>query len=140
MSITNKVITGAARGGMYPGEVDDTDVAQTWDMQNTSSQMLVVQLVGAVSGTTPAFTGKLQESADGSLWYDIDGAVFAEVTASNNEQALICTRTRRYVRHARTITGLTPTFVISVAFIPVKHAPLAPTIVIPQGMTARFGA
>jgi hypothetical protein len=79
---------------------------------------LVVQDVGAVTGTTPTLNGKIQDSADGSTdWTDITGATFTEVTAANNVQCipLNVDNCRRYVRWVGTLGGTTPNFTVGVS-------------------------
>ena len=100
---------------IYPTQVDDTDVGATVDMQvmPVARTYQATQLIGVVTGTTPSLTGKIQESADGSTWTDISGATFTAVTASDNWQVIRFTSTKRYLRHARTVTGTMPTFLLA---------------------------
>jgi hypothetical protein len=42
------------------------------------------------------------------------GAGFAAVTAASNVQTIVFDRTKRYLRHARTVGGTTPTFALGV--------------------------
>lgn len=41
-------------------------------------------------------------------------AAFTSVTASNNIQTIVFDRTKRYLRHSRTLGGTSPTFGLSV--------------------------
>jgi hypothetical protein len=78
------------------------------------SRCFAVQVIGAVSGTTPVLTGKIQESVDGTTWTEVSGATFTAVTTSNRLEVIMFDRTKRYLRHARTVLGTSPTFVLNV--------------------------
>ncbi len=101
----------------YPKEVEDTGVGSTCDFGATSVARTfdATQLIGAVGGANPSLTGKIQESTNGSAWTDVTGAVFTAVTAtaSNNSQRIRFTSSKRYLRHARTVSGISPTFLYS---------------------------
>jgi hypothetical protein len=60
----------------------------------------------------PILAGKIQESSDNTAWTDVAGATFTSVTASNNLQTITFDRTKRFVRHARTVAGTGPTFAL----------------------------
>lgn len=83
------------------------------DTQGYDDAMVVLE-TGAVSGTTPSMTVKIQESDDNSTFTDITGATFTAVTASNNSQVLRVTELnitrKRYLRAVATISGTTPSF------------------------------
>jgi hypothetical protein len=108
------------QSSVYPGEVDDTNVGTSLDMINADGRCFAVQVIGAVSGTTPSLTGKIQESTDGTTWTDVTNATFTAVTAANNLQVLVFERTKRYLRHARTVSGTSPTFVLNALIGEVK--------------------
>jgi len=81
------------------------------DLITGDGRCFAVQMVGAVTGTTPSLAGKIQESADGSTnWSDISGATFTAVTGSDNLQSISFDRTQRYVRYVGTISGTSPSF------------------------------
>ena len=81
------------------------------DLITGDGRCFAVQMVGAVTGTTPSLAGKIQESADGSPnWSDISGATFTAVTGSDNLQSISFDRTQRYVRYVGTISGTSPSF------------------------------
>ena len=83
------------------------------DVRNYIGQLGFIQDVGTVGGTNPTLNGKIQDSADGSTgWADVDGAAFAQVTATGNIQKItVNTRdVKRYVRYVGTIAGSTPSF------------------------------
>ena len=109
--VKNQALIGVS---VYPASVNDTNGGLSVDMIDADGRCFVVQTIGAVGGTSPSQTGKIQESSDNSTWTDIPGAVFAAVTASNNLQTIVFDRTKRYLRHFRTTTGTTPSFILSV--------------------------
>ena len=109
--VKNQALIGVS---VYPASVNDTNGGLSVDMIDADGRCFVVQSIGAVGGTSPSPTGKIQESSDNSTWTDIPGAVFAAVTASNNLQTIVFDRTKRYLRHFRTTTGTTPSFILSV--------------------------
>ena len=90
------------------------------DTKGYNSAMVVLE-VGAVSGTTPINTVKIQESTDNSTFTDVSGATFTAVTASNNSQVLrvegLGTSRARYLRAVSTVSGTTPSFTMSVEFL-----------------------
>lgn len=73
-----------------------------------------IQSIGAVSGTAPSLSGKIQESNDATIWTDIVGATFTAVTTPNNIQSIEFLRTKRYIRYVAGVSGITPSFGISV--------------------------
>jgi len=107
--VKNQALIGAS---VYPLTVNDTNFGSAIDMQD--GRCFAVQAIGPVTGTTPSLAGKIQESADNSTWTDVTGAAFTSVTAANNLQTIVFDRTKRYLRHARTVAGTTPTFGLSV--------------------------
>lgn len=87
------------------------------DLRPFDGDLLVLQNVGTVSGTTPSLAGVLEDSDDGSTgWATIAGASFVAVTAANNSQKLVqaINAARRYVRYTGTITGTSPSFTFCV--------------------------
>lgn len=95
------------------------------DVRQYKGGMVIQQLVGVVSGTTPTLNGKLQTSADGSTgWTDITDATFTEVTATDNMQKIGVNvrNTLGYIRYIGTITGTsTPTFNLGVVLLAEKE-------------------
>jgi hypothetical protein len=98
----------------YPVSVNDTNNADTVDLLDADHRCFCIQVIGAVGGTSPSLTGKIQESSDNSTWTDISGATFTAVTASSSLQVITFDRTKRYVRHHRTVSGTSPTFLLGV--------------------------
>lgn len=86
------------------------------DVTDYEGVVVIDQLVGTVSGTTPTLNGKIQDSADNSAWADVTGATFTQVTASDSYQTITLDldKTRRYVRYVGTIAGTTPSFTMGV--------------------------
>ena len=110
---------------LYGAEVDDTDAANSVDARTTDGLMSCIQVIGAVGGTNPSLTGKVQESDDNSTWTDakkIDGttAEFTAATAASGVQVVDFVRTKRYVRHFRTVSGTSPTFQLTALIYGVK--------------------
>jgi hypothetical protein len=109
--VPNQALLSAS---VYPASVNDTNNGSTVDLIDADGRCFAVQVIGAVGGTTPSLTGKIQESDDTTTWTDIAGAIFAPVTVSNNVQVISFDRTKRYVRHFRTAAGTSPTFILGV--------------------------
>lgn len=110
-----QVSVPAARTATVTGSAIDT--------QLYAGDLVVVQDVGAVSGTTPTLDGKIQDSADGSTgWADVSGATAAQVTASNSILVIKVPKraAKRYVRYVGTIGGTTPSFTMGVTLLAQK--------------------
>lgn len=94
------------------------------DVRAYKGGLIVQQLVGVVSGTSPTLNGKIQTSADGSTgWADITGATFTQVTASDSFQKIgFDTRqTSGYIRFVGTIAGTSPSFTMGVVLLGSKE-------------------
>ena len=109
--VQNEALVGVS---VYPSTVNDTNNGLAIDMIDADGSCFATQVIGTVGGTSPSLTGKIQESADNSTWTDVAGATFTAVTASNNIQTITFERTKRYLRHARTVSGTSPTFALGV--------------------------
>ena len=107
--LANNAQLGAS---VYPATVNDTNNGSAIDLLDADGPCFAVQVIGAVGGSSPSLTGKIQESSDNSIWTDVSGATFTAVTTSNNVQTITFERTKRYVRHARTVSGSSPTFIL----------------------------
>ena len=85
-----------------------------------ASEIVAIQNVLAVLGTSPTFTCKLQlgTSATGP-WTDITGAVFAQVTAAPNRQTLrvVNDAGNGFVRTSYSVGGTSPSFTAAVDLI-----------------------
>jgi hypothetical protein len=93
------------------------------DLKEYTGNVMIVQDVGTVSGTTPTLDGKIQDSADNSAFADVTGYTFTQVTASTSLQSLnVDTRkVRRYIRYVGTIAGTTPSFSMDVVAVGQKQ-------------------
>lgn len=93
------------------------------DISGYRGGLIVQQLVGAVSGTSPTLNGKLQSSPDNSTWSDISGATFTEVTSSDSFQKIgINVRdAAKYLRYVGTIAGTSPSFTMGVVLLGQKE-------------------
>lgn len=94
------------------------------DVRSYKGGLLVQQLVGVVSGTSPTLDGKLQTSADGSTgWTDITGATFTQVTATDSFQAIgiDVRQSSGYIRFVGTIAGTSPSFTMGVVLLGQKE-------------------
>lgn len=93
------------------------------DISSYKGGIIVQQLVGVVSGTTPTLDGKLQSSPDNSIWSDISGATFTQVTASDSFQkiGIQVPAAARYLRYVGTIAGTTPSFTMGVVLLGQKE-------------------
>lgn len=93
------------------------------DISGYKGGLIVQQLVGVVSGTTPTLDGKLQSSPDNSTWTDISGATFTQVTASDSFQKIgvQVAAAARYLRYVGTIAGTTPSFTMGVVLLGQKE-------------------
>jgi len=109
--LTNNALLGPS---VYPATVNDTNNGTGIDMIDADAACFAVQVIGIVGGTTPSLTGKIQESADNTTWTDVAGATFTAVTTSNNVQTITFERTKRFLRHFRTVSGTGPTFPLAV--------------------------
>lgn len=87
------------------------------DVSAVEGDLMILQDVGAVSGTAPTLDGKIQDSDDGSTgWADVSGVTFTQVTAANSKQktSVPANACKKYVRYVGTIGGTTPSFTLSV--------------------------
>lgn len=107
----NSVMTAVA---IYPASIADTNISPVVDMIEGDDRCFAMQLVGSVSGVGASLAGKIQESADGLVWTDVPNAAFTAVTVASNSQALVFERSKRYLRHSRTVSGTTPAFQLCV--------------------------
>lgn len=82
--------------------------------------------IGVVTGTTPTFDAKVQESVDDSVWTDAAatdmfagaGVAITQLTAAGFVELTVDTRKlNRYKRIAYTITGTNPVFPASIVAV-----------------------
>ena len=93
------------------------------DLQDYQGVLKVILNSGAGGGTTPTLDIKIQDSADNSVFADVSGKVFTQVTGVASIQSLaIDTRAvRRYIRTVLTITGTSPTFGLAITAVGQKQ-------------------
>jgi hypothetical protein len=99
--------------GLYPDTQTASPTGPTIDMISADGQCFAIQQVGDISaGGT--LSGHIEESADGTTWTAISGAVFDDATSDDAVQLIRFMRSQRYVRYAATLAGSTPSVVIAV--------------------------
>jgi len=109
--VKNQAVIGAS---VFPSTVNDTNNGTSIDMVDADGRCFAIQAIGAIGGTSPSLTGKIQESSDNSAWTDVAGATFTAVTVASNLQTIVFDRTKRFLRHFRTAAGTSPTFALGV--------------------------
>ena len=95
-----------------PATITSTATSAGVDITSFEGKLKCTLNVGAVSGTSPVNTAKLQDSADDSTYADISGATYSAVSAANSiESIAVDTRsTDKYIRAVQTLTGTSPSF------------------------------
>ena len=92
---------------VYPDTKSSTVTGSAIDMITADGPCFAIQQIGVFEeGHT--WTGRIEQSADGTSWAALSGATFAAVTAGQNTQVIRCTRTARYVRYAASVVGADP--------------------------------
>jgi hypothetical protein len=115
--VANNTVLGA---GLYPQSLGSgANNGSVIDLITGDGRCFAIQMAGAVSGTSPTLSGKIQEGtlSDGSDMADVSGATFTQVTAATNVQCITFERTKRYVRYVGTIGGSSTPTVLTSAFI-----------------------
>lgn len=98
--------------GLYPDTRTSSPTGAVIDMVSADGPCFAVQHIGSFSADT-TLTGRIEQSATGTGgWSTI--ASFAEVSLANDLQTIRFTRTERFVRYAATVTGATPSIILSV--------------------------
>jgi hypothetical protein len=105
--------SSVAEAGFYPATVNSDDEGPGVDLGAADGPCFAIQQVGAVGGTSPVLTGRIEESSDNSSWTAISGATFTAVSTSDDLQVIRFTRTKRYVRWAGALTGTSPTAIVA---------------------------
>ncbi len=83
--------------------------------------MKAILHVGAVSGTNPTMTVKMQQSSDNTNFSDIPGAAFSQKTTGPAIDELHFVATQRYVRAVATLGGTTPSFQTACSLVAQKR-------------------
>jgi hypothetical protein len=83
------------------------------DFVSGDGDCFAIQQIGAFTDG-PTWTGRIEESADGTSWSAISGAAFDPVIESGDTQVIRFARAARFLRYAVTITGSSPSADIAV--------------------------
>jgi hypothetical protein len=83
------------------------------DLIDSDGECFAVQQIGSFE-ESHTWTGRIEQSADGTSWSAISGAAFTAVAGSDNTQVIRFTRTARYVRYAASLTGADPEVYLAV--------------------------
>ena len=89
------------------------------DMIDADGPCFAVQQIGFFEDEQ-SWTGRIEQSADGTTWTAISGAAFAAVTGGEDTQAIRFTRTARYLRYAVGVSGADPEVQLAVLIGQVK--------------------
>ena len=87
------------------------------DCRQYEGDIVIVQEVGVVAGTSPTLDGKLMDATDGSGTgaADLAGAVFTQATAAGAQKMVIPAGSHRgWLRYTGTIGGTSPQFQMAV--------------------------
>ncbi|MCS6864801.1 MAG: hypothetical protein RMJ56_18395 [Gemmataceae bacterium] len=103
----------AVHAAVHPSPRINAFSSNAIDLISSDGDCFAIQQVGSFEEGN-SWTGRIEQSADGSSWSDIPGAVFAAVTAANNTQVLRFRRTARYVRYSATVEGSTNELILAV--------------------------
>lgn len=91
-----------------------TTVNGSWiDCRQYEGDILIVQQVGVVAGTSPTLDGKIMDATDGSGtgFADLAGATFTQSTALGTQKLIIPAGSHRgWLRYTGTIGGSSPQF------------------------------
>ena len=120
IDVHNELLASNLIAGTYTVNADGAGV----DLQDYQGVLKVILNSGAGGGTTPTLDAKIQDSADNSVFADIPGKVFIQVTDEGMSIQIlgIDTRTvKRYIRVALTIGGTSPTFGLAVTAVGQKQ-------------------
>ena len=106
----NQAIIGSSPS---PVAVTGSDGGASIDLGEGDGRCFAIQQIGSVAGSGATVTGKIQESSDNSTFTDVSGATFTAVNSTGNLQVITFERTKRYVRHFRTVAGSSPSILLS---------------------------
>lgn len=96
-----------------------------FDTQDYEGSLAILQVVGAVTGTTTTLDGKIQSSdTSGGTYADVPGATFTQVSDTGDNQvqkiAIDLNGCKRWIRYVGTIAGTTPSYTMAVVAAGVK--------------------
>lgn len=122
-SLENNAVVKIGLGGSAIGAVNGASV----DTKGYSEALVI--LATGVAVATGTLDVKIQDSADNSSWADVTGAVFAQLTAAD-DQALKIGRlkldgnlVRRYIRAVGTVGTATVDFAVTFVLSGNQYAP-----------------
>ena len=119
IDVHGELLVSSLAAGTYVASGDGAGI----DLQGYQGVLKIVLDSGAGGGTTPTLDVKIQDSADNSIFADVSGKVFTQVTdiASIQSLAIDTRAVRRYIRAVLTIGGSTPTFGLAVIAVGQKQ-------------------
>lgn len=88
-----------------------------FDVRGYEGDLMITQIVGTVTGTTPTLDGKIQDATDisGTGSADLAGATFTQATATGVQKLVLpAGGSRGFIRYVGTIAGTTPVFTMAV--------------------------
>lgn len=98
----------------------NTSLGTGWSQVKTAKFQIVA---ASVTGTTPSFTFKLQDSADGTNWVDVPSAAFTAITAAGTQAIVVnATLLNDNLRVNLVATGTTPSATVTLWATSVAHS------------------
>lgn len=98
-----------------PAVITSTTTSSALDMSTGDGRCVCTVITGAVSGTTPTATVKVQQSAtSGGTYADITGATTAALSAANTVTRFSFDRDLPFLRVVNTEAGTSPSFAIAI--------------------------
>lgn len=118
----NNEAAAAAAIQVSPPATRTATFQNSWlDVRQYEGDIVAVQTVGTVGGTTPTLDGSFEDADDisGTGAAALSGASFGQVTASSSTQKLVigAGRSRGFIRYVATIGGTTPSFPMAVVVL-----------------------
>jgi len=105
--------SAALAAGRSPTSLTASTNGPTVSFPTGDGPCFAIQQVGDAPGDG-TLDGRIEQSADGTTWSAISGAVFAQVPGSDNLQVIRFIRSAKYVRWAATLAGDSPQFTVAV--------------------------
>lgn len=118
----NNEAAAAAAIQVSPPATRTATFQNSWlDVRQYEGDIVAVQTVGTVGGTTPTLDGSFEDADDisGTGAAALSGASFGQVTASSSTKKLVigAGRSRGFIRYVATIGGTTPSFPMAVVVL-----------------------